>query len=39
MVYIPTGSFTLPGALLEFVPERINDYNNHFAGWNMQSRI
>lgn len=39
MGYIPTGSFTLPGALLEFVPERINDYNNHFAGWNMQSRI
>jgi hypothetical protein len=39
MGYVPTGSFTLPGALLEFVPERINDYNNHFAGWNMQSRI
>ena len=37
--YIPTGSYTLPSALLEYVPERINDYNNHFAGWNMQSRI
>ena len=37
--YVPTGSYTLPGALIEFVPERINDYNNHFAGWNMQSRI
>jgi hypothetical protein len=37
--YVPTGSYTLPGALLEFTPERINDYNNHFAGWNMQSRI
>lgn len=39
MGYIPTGTYTLPGALLEFVPERINDYNNHFAGWNMKSRI
>lgn len=37
--YIPTGSFTLPGALIEFVPERIQDYNNHFTGWGMKSRI
>jgi len=37
--YIPTGSFTLPGALIEFVPERVQDYNNHFAGWGMKSRI
>jgi hypothetical protein len=37
--YIPRGSFTLPGALIEFVPERIQDYNNHFTGWGMKSRI
>lgn len=37
--YIPTGSFTLPGALIEFVPERVQDYNNHFIGWGMKSRI
>lgn len=37
--YIPTGQFSLPGALIEFVPERVQDYNNHFAGWNMRSRI
>ena len=37
--YIPTGSFTLPGALIEFVPERINAYNSHFPGWNMKARI
>ena len=37
--YIPTGSYTLPSALLEYTPELINNYNNHFAGWNMRSRI
>lgn len=37
--FIPGGSYDLPGALKEFVSERINHYNNHFAGWNMQSRI
>jgi hypothetical protein len=39
MGYIPRASYTLPGALIEFVPERIQDYNNHFSGWGMKARI
>jgi hypothetical protein len=37
--YIPSYSYTLPSAILTLTPERVNDYNNHFAGWNMTSRI
>ena len=37
--FIPSYSYTLPGAILALMPERVQDYNNHFAGWNMQSRI
>ncbi len=37
--YIPGATYTLPSAILTLLPERVGDYNNHFAGWNMKSRI
>jgi hypothetical protein len=37
--YIPTASYTLPSAIRILIPENVDNYNAHFAGWNMQSRI
>lgn len=37
--FIPGAQYTLPAAILTLLPERVQDYNNHFAGWNMRSRI
>jgi hypothetical protein len=37
--YIPQYTYTLPTAILKLMPERVQDYNNHFAGWGMTSRI
>jgi len=37
--FVPGAQYSLPAAIRILMPERINDYNNHFAGWNMQSRI
>jgi len=39
LAFIPGASYTLPSAIRILMPERIDPYNNHFAGWNMQSRI
>ena len=37
--FIPGAQYTLPAAIINLLPERVQDYNNHFAGWGMQSRI
>lgn len=36
---IPGFSYNLVSAISHFLPERVTDYNNHFQGWNMTSRI
>lgn len=36
---LPGWAYSLPGSISWFLPERVTDYNNHFAGWNMRSRI
>ena len=36
---IPGQNYNLVSAISHFLPERVTDYNNHFAGWNMTSRI
>lgn len=36
---LPGMEYTLPGAISHFIPEMVTHYNDHFAGWNMRSRI
>jgi len=36
---LPSVNYTLQSAVVRFLPERINDYNNHFKGWKMKFRF
>jgi hypothetical protein len=36
---LPGPTYNLTSAITHFMPERVNDYNNHFAGWNMRRRF
>jgi hypothetical protein len=37
--FVPGATYSLPAAILTLTPERVQDYNNHFAGWGMKARI
>jgi len=37
--FIPSENFNLISAIQTYMPERINDYNSHFEGWNMKFRF